>query len=94
MIVLFGPCAEIECDLMVERIQEGLAAAKARGKRLGRPKGARGKSKLDSKEEDIRTFLTKGVSKASIARIMEVSPTILHHFFRTQKLQAGTESPR
>ena len=94
MIVLFGLFAEIERDLIVERTKEGLAAARARGKRLGRPKGVRGKSKLDGKEEDIRTFLTKGVSKASIARIMEVSPTTLHHFVRTRKLQARTASAR
>ena len=29
---------------------------------------------------------------AEIARIMEVSPTTLHHFVRTRKLQAGTAS--
>ena len=45
MIVLFGLFAEIERDLIVERTKEGLAGARARGKRLGRPKGARGKSK-------------------------------------------------
>ena len=78
----------------MERTKEGLAAARARGKRLGRPKGAWGKSKLDGKEEDIRTFLQKGGSKASIARIMEVSPTTLHHFVRTRKLQARMASPR
>ena len=94
MIVLFGLFAEIERDLIVERTKEGLAAARARGRRLGRPKGARGKSKLDGREDDIRMFLTKGVSKASIARIMEVSPTTLHHFVRTRKLQARTASPR
>ena len=94
MIVLFGLFAEIERDLIVERTKEGLAAARTRGKRLGRPKGARGKSKLDGKEDDIRTFLQKGVSKASIARIMEVSPTTLHHFVRTRKLRARMASPR
>ena len=33
-----------------------------------RPKGARGKSKLDGKEEEIRLLLQKQVSKASICR--------------------------
>ena len=90
MIVLFGLFADIERDLIVERTKVGLAGARARGKRLGRPKGARGKSNLDGKEDDIRTFLAKRVSKPSIARIMEVSTTNLHHFVRTRKLQAGT----
>ncbi|MCY4529461.1 MAG: hypothetical protein OXD46_10590 [Chloroflexi bacterium] len=57
----------------MERTKEGLAGTRARVKRLGRPKGARRKSKLDGREDDIRTFLTKGASKGSNARIMEVS---------------------
>jgi DNA invertase Pin-like site-specific DNA recombinase len=87
MIALFGLFAEIERDLIAERTREGLAAAKARGKRLGRPKGARSKSKLDGKESEIRSLLQKRVSKASIARIMDVSQTTLHHFIKTRKLQ-------
>ena len=47
MIALFGLFAEVERDLISERTKEGLAAAKAQGKLLGRPKGALGKSRLD-----------------------------------------------
>ena len=53
MIALFGLFAEVERDLISERTKEGLAAAKAKGKRLGRPKGALGTSRLDGKEQDI-----------------------------------------
>ena len=74
MIAMFGLFAEVERDLISERTKEGLAAAKAKGKLLGRPKGALGKSKLDGKEEDIRMLLGKEVSKASIAKILDVSP--------------------
>lgn len=87
MIALFGLFAEVERDLIAERTREGLAAAKARGQHLGRPKGALSKSKLDGKEGEIRAFLDKNVSKASIARIMDVSPTTLHHFIKTRRLQ-------
>src|SRR5262245_9360916 len=73
MIALFGLFAELERELIAERTKEGLAAAKARGKRLGRPKGARSTSKLDGRQDDIQSLLRKKVSKASIARIMEVS---------------------
>jgi DNA invertase Pin-like site-specific DNA recombinase len=86
MIALFGLFAEVERDLIAKRTREGLAAARAKGKRLGRPKGALGKSKLDGKEPDIQLLLRKHVSKASIARIVEVSPTTLHHFIKTRKL--------
>ena len=93
MIALFGLFAEVERDLIAERTKEGLAAAKAKGKRLGRPKGAWGKSKLDGKEEEIELLLHKKVSKASIARIVEVSPMTLVHFIRTRKLQPSKRRP-
>ena len=71
------------------RTKEGLAAAKAKGKLLGRPKGALGKSKLDGKEEDIRMLLGKEVSKASIAKILDVSRSALYHFIETRKIGPG-----
>ena len=59
MIALFGLFAEVERNLISERTKEGLAAAKAKGKRLGRPKGALGTSRLDGKEQDIRALLAR-----------------------------------
>lgn len=92
MIALFGLFAEVERDLISERTKEGLAAARARGRLLGRPKGSRGKSKLDGKEGEIRMLLEKKVSKASIAKIMDVSSTNLRHFIRTRELASETST--
>ena len=89
MIALFGLFAEVERDLISERTKEGLAAAKAKGKRLGRPKGALGTSRLDGKEQDIRELLGKDVSKASIAKILGVSRSALYHFIQTRKIAPG-----
>lgn len=86
MIALFGLFAEVERDLISERTKEGLAAARAKGRLPGRPKGTLGKSKLDGKKEEIQMLLGKEVSKASIAKIVEVSRTALLHFIRTRKL--------
>jgi DNA invertase Pin-like site-specific DNA recombinase len=58
-IALFGLFAEIERDLISERTTEGLAAARARGRLLGRPKGSLGPSKLDGKEGEIQMLLRK-----------------------------------
>jgi DNA invertase Pin-like site-specific DNA recombinase len=88
MIALFGLFAEVERELISQRTKEGLATARAKGRLLGRPKGALGRSKLDGKEEEIRMLLEKTVSKASIAKIVGVSRTALHHFIRTRKLDA------
>jgi DNA invertase Pin-like site-specific DNA recombinase len=64
----------------------GLAVAKAAGKRLGRPPGTPGKSKLDGKKEEIRTLLALRVSKASIAKITGVDRATLYHFMRSRGL--------
>ena len=55
-------------------------------KLLGRPKGALGKSRLDGKEQDIRVLLGKNVSRASIAKILDVSRSALYHFIETRKI--------
>ena len=86
MVALFGLFAEVERDLISERTKEGLAAARAKGRLLGRPKGSLGHSKLDGQEGDIRMLLEKEVSKASVAKIVGVSSTNLRHFIRTRRL--------
>jgi DNA invertase Pin-like site-specific DNA recombinase len=57
IVTLFGLFAEIERTLLSLRTKEALAVAKAAGKRLGRPRGILGKSKLDGKKEEIKTLL-------------------------------------
>ena len=94
MIALFGLFAKVERDLISERTKEGLATARAAGKLLGRPKGTRGKTKLDGKEQDILQLLSKDVSLASIAKIMDVSRTALYHFIKTRKIAPGLTRKR
>lgn len=63
-----------------------MAAAKASGKKLGRPEEVLGKSKLDGKEDEIRKFLALGVSKASIAKITGVDRSTLYNFISSRRL--------
>jgi len=86
MVTLFGLFAEIERELMSMRTKEALAAARAAGKRLGRPQGRLGISKLDGKEADIHRLLALNVSKASIAKITGVDRSTLCHFIRSRHL--------
>lgn len=86
MVTLFSLFAEIERDLISQRTKEGLMAARAQGKCLGRPKGVLGPSKLDGKEEQVKILLEKKVSKASIAKILDVSRSTLLHFIHSRKI--------
>jgi len=86
MVTLFGLFAEIERELISLRTKEALAAARAAGKRLGRPQGTLGKSRLDGREHEIQQLLTLNVSKASIAKITGVDRATLYHFIRSRGL--------
>ncbi len=86
MVTMFGLFAEIERDLISQRTCEGLVAARAKGHLPGRPKGSRGQSRLDGKEAEISMLLGKKVSKASIAKIMDVSRSTMLHFIRSRGL--------
>ena len=86
MTTLFALFAEVERDLISERTREGLAKARASGKKLGRPKGSLGVSRLDGREDEIRHFLNLGVSKSSIAKITGVTRPTLYNFIATLPL--------
>lgn len=86
MVTLFGLFAEIERELISMRTKEGLAAARAAGKQLGRPKGKLGQSKLNGKEDEIQRLLHLKVSKSSIAKITGVDRSTLYHFMRSRNL--------
>ena len=87
MTTLFALFAEVERDLISERTREGLAKARASGRKLGRPKGSLGVSRLNGKEDAIRRFLELGLSKTAIAKLTGVSRTTLYSFMRTRGLR-------
>jgi DNA invertase Pin-like site-specific DNA recombinase len=62
----FSMAAEIERDLISQRTKEALRAKKAKGMRLGRPKGP-GKSKLEKYRPEIEALLANGSTQKFIA---------------------------
>jgi len=86
MLRMFGLLAETDRELVSIHTREGLAAARTQGKKLGRPLGSLGRSKLDGRIEEIKRLLALGVSKASIARVMGVARGTLNHFVRSRGL--------
>ena len=85
-VAMFGVLAEIERDLISERTKAGLAAARNKGKRLGRPKGSLGASKLDGVQSLIEELLGKGITQRALARHLGVAPSTLRRFIYSRGL--------
>ncbi len=84
---VFDMLAGLEKEFASARIKGALAGRKKDGVVLGRPKGSISPSKLDGKKELIVEYLSKGVSKASLARILETSPSNLLSYLKTRKIE-------
>lgn len=71
MATLLSGIAEFERDLISERVKSGLAAARARGKKLGRQPGQRPKS--DRLAPQVLSAIDEGRSYRWIARDLGIS---------------------
>lgn len=83
----FALASEVERELISQRTKEALARKKAEGKKLGRPVGSLGRSKLDGMEEEIKKLLKHKVAKAAIARLLGISRPALYDFIDSRKLE-------
>ena len=71
MIAAYGYFAETEREFVSMRTRAGLEAAKAKGKKLGRPKGAKGKlKKLDPYRQQIVELIKIGLPVKSIQKFL------------------------
>lgn len=73
IVTLFSLFAELERDLVSLRTKEALAAKKAQGVKLGKPKGTIQASKFDKDRERIEELLRLGMSVRKIAMVMGYS---------------------
>ncbi len=87
MAMIFSIAAQIERDLISARTREGLKAAQAKGRLLGRPKGP-GKSKLDDFKPEIVALLNNGSTKTYIAKRYKTTITNLYNFLRKNKIDS------
>jgi DNA invertase Pin-like site-specific DNA recombinase len=71
LLAIYSYFAESERDFISQRTKSGLAAAKASGTQLGRPKGAKSKHRvLDPYQMQIANYLKMGLNLAAIHRII------------------------
>ncbi len=71
LLAIYSYFAEAEREFISMRVKQGLAAAKAKGVQLGRPKGSRNKNRvLDSHRDAILGYLQKGVDLANVRKLV------------------------
>jgi DNA invertase Pin-like site-specific DNA recombinase len=71
MFTIVSAIAELERNIIVERVKGGIRRAKANGKILGRPR-------LDLNVEELRRFRDKGLSLRSIGHKVHASAAAVH----------------
>ncbi|MDC9598568.1 recombinase family protein [Xenorhabdus anantnagensis] len=88
---IFASLAEFERDLIVERTQAGLAAARARGRSGGRPPGLNEKAK--KKAIAAEALYIKGeLSVNEIAENLGISKVTLYRYLRYQGVEIGCKN--
>jgi DNA invertase Pin-like site-specific DNA recombinase len=71
LLAIYSYFAEAEREFISMRVKQGLAAAKAKGVKLGRPKGSRNKKRvLDPYRDEILEYLGKGIDLASVRKLV------------------------
>ncbi|MCR5860177.1 recombinase family protein [Mesorhizobium sp. J428] len=89
MATLLAGIAQFERDLLSERVKSGLAAAKARGKKLGRQSGQRPKS--DRLAPKVIALSAEGRSYRWIARDLGISKNTVAEIVKRRK---SSEAPQ
>lgn len=83
MATVLSGVAQFERDMLSERVKSGLAAAKARGKKLGRQKGQRPKS--DRLAPKVTALYAQGKSYRWIAKELQISKNTVMDVIKRQK---------
>ena len=86
---LFAALAEFERDIISERTKAGLAAARARGRKGGRPKGLSQKAK-DKARLAESLYKEKERSIAEICEYLSISKPTLYRYLRNRGVKIGT----
>ena len=91
---LLNIISKIESDFVSKRTSQALARRKAAGLPLGRPKGRGNKSlKLDKFRAEIEKYLTLGISKASIAKLVDCHPQTLYDWLERKENRSTDTTP-
>ena len=87
MFTIIGAMAQLERDIIRERVKAGLERAKARGIRLGRPR-------VPVAGHELVALRQQGLSVGEIARRLQCSRSTVRRYLPTALDQAGVDQDR
>jgi DNA invertase Pin-like site-specific DNA recombinase len=85
LFAIYGHFAQTEREYISMRTKQGLAAARAQGKVLGRPKGSKNKERvLDPHKNSIREYLEMGLNLSAIMKLVnpQLEKPVTYNTFR------------
>jgi DNA invertase Pin-like site-specific DNA recombinase len=85
LFTILGAVSELELDLIRERTKDGLARARAQGKRLGRPP-------KPIKNDEIRALRAQGKSLRQIGLELGISHQAVKQRLRRERVQKGVDN--
>jgi DNA invertase Pin-like site-specific DNA recombinase len=85
LFTILGAVSELELDLIRERTKDGLARARAQGKRLGRPP-------KPTKNDEIRALRAQGKSLRQIGFELGISHQAVKQRLRRERVQKGVDN--
>ena len=88
---IFAALAEFERDIIRERTQAGLAAARVRGRVGGRPKGLSQKARHTAMIAE-RLYQESNLSVREICEQLAISKSTLYNYLRHQEVAIGRPS--
>jgi putative DNA-invertase from lambdoid prophage Rac len=93
MIPMLSLFAQMERTMISRRTKEALAAKKAQGITLGKPKGTVQNSVFDKDRKRIVELLSLGLSirKIALDHLKYGDPSSLHHYVKTRNLISEAE---
>ncbi|MEZ8094538.1 recombinase family protein [Photobacterium swingsii] len=83
---MLGLAGEIEREFIRMRTKEALAARKAAGFPLGRPKGQATTLKLDAKRDQIEKYMAMGLGIRATAKLIDAAPSTLFDYVKRRGL--------
>lgn len=87
LFTIFAALAEFERDLLRERTQAGLTAARARGRVGGRPKGLSAQAETTALAAE--TYRERRLSVAAIAHQLHIAKSTLYGYLRHRGVEIG-----